>query len=247
MEKIQFMVCLILSIPMFIFGMYHLIGTLIMWSRINKRGTFTDDAEDCDILNTLMFNDGDRYCSALLALNTSSKSCDERKTLSSKLKYKIPVNGIEFTPVVGIKHYDIFQSIHGKYISVVNGKPVSIKDIIGTTKFISTMFDVWFYLMFVRSVAVSFAAVPFSIGSIALVFAGFHRLSVVCFIVGMLLCTISYMYIGYLIDRKRESSNDVLNSRGFISVVNRGIMSQSSMVKKYFDAVKKMQEEKKNE
>ena len=247
MEKIQFMVCLILSIPMFVFGMYHFIGTVIMWSRINKRGTFTDDTEDSAILNALMFNDGDRYCSALLSSNVSPKSCDGRKTLSSKLKYKIPANGIEFTPVVGIKHYDIFQSIHGKYISVVNGKPVSIKNIIDTTKFISTMFDVWFYLMFIRSVAIAFATVPFSIGSIALVFAEFYRLSVVCFIVGMLLCMISYMYIGYIIDKKRESSNDVLEPRGFISVVNRGIMLQSSTVKNYFKVVKEMQEENKDE
>lgn len=240
MEKIQFIVCLILSIPMFIFGMYHLIGTLIMWSRINKRDTLENGAEDRAILNTLMFDDGNRYCSALLIPITPFKPCDGRK----KLSYMIPVNDIEFTPVVGIKHYDIFQSMLGKYISVVNDKPVSIKDIIGTTKFIVAMFDVWFYFMFVRSVAVAFVAVPLSIGSIVLVFAEFYRLSMVCLIVGMLLCMISYMYISYIIDRKRESSNGVLESRGFITVVNRKIMIQSTMVKKYFKAVKKMQEGK---
>lgn len=251
MEKIQFMVCLILSIPMFIFGMYHLIGTIIMWFRMNGRVAFENDAKDRAILKTLIFGEGNRYCSAFLVPDKAYKSYDEGKVLLSRfkreLKYTIPVDGIVFTPVVGIKHYDIFQSILGKYINIVNSEPVSIKDIIGTTKFIMDVFGVWFYLMFVRSVAIAFMAVPFSVGSVALAFAEFYRLSVVCSVVGLLLCMVSHMYISYLIDRKRESTNDVLKSRGFMVVVDRRIMIQSLMVKKYFRMVKEMQEGKKDE
>lgn len=248
MEKIQFMVCLILSIPMFIFGMYHLIGTIIMWFRMNERVNFGNGAKDRAILKTLIFGDGNRYCSAFLVPEIAYKSYDEGKILLSRfkreLKYTIPVDGIVFTPVVGIKHYDIFQSILGKYINIVNSEPVSIRDIIGTTKSILDVFGVWFYLMFVRSVAIAFMAVPFSVGSIALVFAEFYRLSVVCFAVGMLLCMVSHMYISYLIDKKRESANDVLKSRGFVVVVGRRIMLRSVLIKKYFQMVRGMQEEK---
>lgn len=251
MEKIQFIVCLILNIPMFIFGMYHLIGTIIMWFRMNERVNFGNGTKDRAILKTLMFDDGNRYCSAFLVPETAYKSYDEVKILLSRfkreLKYTIPVDGISFTPVVGIKHYDIFQSMLGKYINIVNSEPVSIRNTIGTTKFILDVFGIWFYLMFVRSVAIAFMAVPFSVGSIALVFAEFYRLSMVCFIVGLLLCMVSYMYISYIIDRKRESANGVLKSRGFIVVVGRRIMLRSLLIKKYFQMVREIQEENKDE